>query len=304
MDIRDPLPPGLEPAVIAIADRVARALAAVPEVVAVALGGSRGAGGIGHDAGSDVDIEVYTRGDIPLAVRHRVMIEAGAVPPLPVDHDFWGPADEWLDPGTGIVVDVTYFDATWMDDQLDRVLVRHEPSLGYSTCFWHTIQGGFALHDPDGWLAGLQARAAVPYPEGLRVAIVTRNRAALRDFPSAWEIQVAKAERRADPVSANHRVAGMLASCFDIVFAVNRVTHPGEKRLLAAVAGQCPIRPPDFEAGVRAVLAAAAAAAVADGTLGAATARLLDGIDRMLADDPALAHCLDTSYGPGRAPLG
>jgi hypothetical protein len=278
------------PEVTALAARVARAFAHVPEVVAVALGGSRAAAGIGHDTTSDVDLEVYTRAGIPREVRDRVMLEAGALPPLPVDHAFWGAADEWTDPGTGLVVDASYFDAAWMEEQLDRVLVRHEPSLGYSTCFWHTVRGGLPLHDPDGWLVALQARAAIPYPDALRVAIVARNRAALRGAPSAWEVQVRNAERRADPVAANHRVAGLLASCFDIVFAVNRVPHPGEKRLLAAVEERCPVRPPAFEDDVRAVLGAAASAG--DGALARATGRLLDGIDALLAGDPALAACL------------
>jgi hypothetical protein len=273
----------------ALAERVAGILARRPDVVAIAFGGSRGAGGVGHDAGSDIDLEVYTRAPLPRATREHMMLEAGAALPLPVDHGFWGPADEWLDPGSGLVVDATYFDSSWMEDQLARVLVRHEPSLGYSTCFWHTVQGAEPLHDPDGWLAALKARAAVPYPEPLRVAIVGHNRAALRGFPSAWEVQVAKAERREDPVAANHRVAGMLASCFDIVFAVNRVPHPGEKRLLDAVAARCPVRPPAFEERVRAVLAASAAA---DGTLAVAVAALLDGLDGMLAADPALVGLL------------
>ncbi len=270
-----------------LAARVASTFASVSEVVAVALGGSRGAGGIASDAGSDVDIEVYTRGTIAREVRERVMLEAGAALPLPVDHAFWGAADEWPDPASGIVVDATYFDAAWMEDQLDRVLVRHEPSLGYSTCFWHTILGATALHDPDGWLAGLQARACVPYPEPLRVAIVAHNRAALRGFPSAWEVQVAKASGRADPVAASHRVAGLLASCFDILFAVNRVPHPGEKRLLDAVAQRCPVRPTAFDDDVRAVLAAAASM---DGTLPDAATRLLDGLDLLLASDGAFGE--------------
>ena len=71
---------------------------------------------------------------------------------------FWGPGDEWLHAPTGIHVDAIYFDAAWMEEQVDRVLVRHEASLGYTTCFWHTVRGSIVLEDPRGWLAGLQAR--------------------------------------------------------------------------------------------------------------------------------------------------
>jgi hypothetical protein len=280
------MPPDRAPAqahVEALAERVAAAFARVPEVLAVALGGSRGSGGVGHDGMSDLDLEVYTRSPLSREARETVMVDAGARPPLPVDHAFWGAADEWMDPGTGIVVDAAYFDAAWMEDQLARVLVRHEPSLGYSTCFWHTIRGSRPLHDPEGWLARQQERADVPYPEPLRTAIIAFNRAALRGFPSSWEAQVTKAAERGDPVAANHRVAGLLASCFDIVFAVNRVPHPGEKRLLDAATDRCPVLPPSFDPDVRRVLAAAA---TMDGSLPAAVARLLDGLDALVAREP------------------
>ena len=48
-------------------------------------------------------------------------------------------------------------------------------------------------------------------------------------------------------VSVNHRIAALLASAFDVVFAHNRQTHPGEKRLLLQVEQSCPVRPDNFE---------------------------------------------------------
>ena len=44
-------------------------------------------------------------------------------------------------------------------------------------------------------------------------------------------------------MSVNRRVAALLASFFDVLFAPNRQPHPGEKRLLAWSAELCPIRP-------------------------------------------------------------
>ena len=64
-------------------------------------------------------------------------------------------------------------------------------------------------------------------------------------------------ERR-DLVSINHRVAALLASTFDLLFAVNGQPHPGEKRLVAYVEMLCPKRPPELAQQVEAMIAASA----------------------------------------------
>jgi hypothetical protein len=55
----------------------------------------------------------------------------------------------------------------------------------------------------------------------------------------------------------NHRIAALLASAFDVLFAVNRETHPGEKRLVALALARCPRRPPRLAEDVAALLASA-----------------------------------------------
>jgi catechol 2,3-dioxygenase-like lactoylglutathione lyase family enzyme len=205
--------------------RIGEKFGRLPQVVAVAIGGSRGAGL--HDARSDVDIYVYTLGEISTEFRR----ELGG-PGAEIANRFWEPGDEWGDAVSGLHIDIMYRSPSWIEDQLDRVLVRQEASLGYTTCFWYNIIHSKTIFDPRGWYATLQQRALVPYPEGLRRAIVEKNLPVLRHNLSSYRVQIARAVERGDLVSRQHRVTALLASVFDIVFALERMPHPGEKRLL------------------------------------------------------------------------
>ena len=63
----------------------------------------------------------------------------------------------------------------------------------------------------------------------------------------AYPVQIEKAVRRGDSVSVNHRVTEFLASYFDLIFAVNEKTHPGEKRLVELCRSGCRLLPENFE---------------------------------------------------------
>jgi hypothetical protein len=268
-----------------LADRLAGAFAALPGVEAVALAGSRGEGAE-PDASSDLDLYVYTRGAVPLDDRRRIVEEAGGAVRLDLDQGYWGPSDGWIAAGSGIEVDTIFFGADWMADQLDRVLVRHEPSLGYTTCLWHTVATSVVLRDPRGWFAGLQARARVPYPEPLRRAVVAYGHPALRGIITGLAPQAEKGARRGDLVSVNHRVAALLAVYFDIVFAANRVTHPGEKRPVELAQARCSRLPEAMAADVEELLTTAT---VDPAGLTGRLARLLDRLDAFLAAEGLLA---------------
>jgi hypothetical protein len=235
--------PTVEPdRIFALARSVAAVLADDPAVVAVALGGSRGGLGLGPDARSDIDLEVYTRADVPMTTRRAAVAASGGAVREELGNAWWGAADEWVT-HDAIHLDLAFFDHVWMEDRLASVLQRHEPTLGYTTCFWHTVRSCHPLEDRVGWLAAQRTRAAAPYPDGLRRRIIEYNHPVLRAVLPAYREQLANAIERGDLVSINHRLAGLLASYCDIVFAVNRQTHPGEKRLIAAMTDLCPRRP-------------------------------------------------------------
>jgi len=266
-----------DPAPLALARRLAEGYA-LHGVEAVALAGSQVAGLAGP--GSDVDIYVYAEAEPAPGVRAAV---AAGGRGLELDNRFFEPGDEWIDTATGLAVDVMFRTPAWIEAELDRVLVGHQARVGYSTALWHSVREALPLYDRRGWLAALQARAAAPYPEPLRRAVVAKNHPLLRDNQSSFRDQLARAAARGDGVAVNHRTAALLASAFDVLFAVNRATHPGEKRLLAHARARCPRRPPHLEALVGALLAA-----VPEGPVVAAADALCDALDALLREEGLL----------------
>ena len=201
-------------------------LGEIGSVKAVVLAGSRGAGT--GDGESDYDLYVYSEQEIPVTFRRGLLGDAAEV-----DNRFWETGDEAVDEATGARLDIMYRSPRWIEEQLDRVLTRHEASVGYSTCFWFNVLHSEALVDREGWYGRLQERARGPYPEALRRAIVAKNWPILRRNQSSYRHQIELALRRGDAVSVQHRVTTLLASFFDVWFALERKPHPGEKRLLA-----------------------------------------------------------------------
>ena len=116
---------------------------------------------------------------------------------------------------------------------------------------WHNLITGKILYDRDGHLANAQNRFRVPYPEQLRQNILENGWRLLHSAMPAYELQICKAAQRGDFVSINHRVSAFLETYFDVLFALNRKTHPGEKRLMTLCREQCSILPAQFEENLK-----------------------------------------------------
>jgi hypothetical protein len=269
--------PSHPPAPDPLAASVAAAFADLPAVTAVALAGS-GVSGV-TDEQSDLDLYVYA--GAPVAMADRVAIATSFATRPEVGNDFWEPGDEWIDAQTGRHVDVMYRTPLWIEEQLERVLVRHEASVGYSTCFWHNVLHSTPLFDRSGWYRALQAAARRPYPQPLRRAIIATNHPILRQTLSSYLAQIQRAVRRGDSVSIQHRVTALLASYFDVLFAVNELPHPGEKRLLQLATTRCTKTPPEMEAQINALLQTAARPA--SPVIVTHVNALLDSLDDLLA---------------------
>jgi len=212
-----------------------------PEVEALALAGSRGEGGT-PDPKSDWDLYVYLVAPLDPEVRRGLLAPRSTV--LELDQRFWEAEDDGeLNDGT--VYELIYRRLDDFGAAVARVVDNHEAQVGYTTCFWHNLRTSRVLWDREGRLRALQARFAVAYPLELKKAVVAKNWPLLNRALPNFRDQVAKALNRGDWVSVQHRTAAYLASAFDLVFAANGATHPGEKRL-AALSAALPSLPSDW----------------------------------------------------------
>lgn len=270
----------MQPDHLHLARQIAKLFASLLQVEAVALGGSRSSGA--SDASSDIDLYIYTRAEIPLDARQAFVERSGSATETSLNMNYWGLCDEWVHALTSVEIDISYFEAHWMEDRLDWVINRYQANLGYTTCFWYTIRQSIALRDPRGWFSTLQNLCQSEYPEALRQNIIALNHPVLRSIIPSYSNQLDKAVKRRDLVSINHRLAALFASYFDILFALNRQLHPGEKRLVEMAVANCIKLPAKMEADITAILQSAS---VELASLSALVARLLDRLDRLLESE-------------------
>ena len=172
-----------------------------------------------------------------------------------VDDKIWGRHDDFRTPD-GLLVDIAWWTVDWFESQLRRTVDDCVPLAGYSTVWWHQLLNATPVADPTGWYSALRLRYEVPYPDRLRARIVALSMRAMQKHSFSYVHQLELAAARHDPISLNHRVSAFLASYFDALFALNRVTHPGEKRLIAYALARCTTLPDGFPREVEALLGA------------------------------------------------
>ncbi len=213
----------------------------IPSVDALALAGSRASGNT--DEKSDYDLYVYGEEIVPAEIRREYL--SSLCSQAEIGNAFFESEDN-LVLKDGTFVDVIYRCTGYFEDMINMMFEYNIAKNGYSTCFWHNIKTSEIIFDKSGRFTRLYESAQREYPEELAQAIIKRNMALLNGYLPSYDKQVGKAFYRHDYVSVNHRVAAFLESYFDVIFAVNRLTHPGEKKLVQICLRDCKILPENF----------------------------------------------------------
>lgn len=232
-------------------DSILEKYAKLDGVEAVALGGSSAVKT--SDKSSDIDIYVFVRKNIPFDIREQIIKNISSK--YEVGGEYFGPGDEYYVDDLGCQLDIMYWNVNWFEDVVNNVWFKRYPSNGYTTCFLYTLRNFNIFYDRADWLKNLQERINTPYPKELRQNIIKRNMMLMKEKPFAsYYEQIQKAVQRDDIVSVNHRIAAFLASYFDVIFALNEMLHPGEKRLINYVKNNCKIIPEKFEDNISKLL--------------------------------------------------
>ncbi|MGN1294795.1 MAG: nucleotidyltransferase domain-containing protein [Bacilli bacterium] len=217
-------------------------------VEAICLGGSR-ASGLNDDK-SDYDVYVYYKNKISLEERREILklnckyMEIGV--------SYFEEEDDCI-LNNGIIIELIYRNINEFCEIVDKTLLNSNASLGYSTCFFDNIVHSKVLFDRNDLYQQMVNKLAL-YPESLRQNIISKNMEMLHGVIASYDAQIIKAYKRGDLVSVNHRISAYLASYFDIIFAINKIYHPGEKRLVEIVKKKCNLIPKDFEENISLLL--------------------------------------------------
>lgn len=226
-------------------------LSRLPQVEAIALGGSRATGR--QDEKSDYDVYVYLTEAVAQEQRRAILEKYCCY--LEIGNSFWELEDD-VTLKNGIDMDIIYRNLEDFAGGIAAVVDDCNAWNGYTTCMWHNLITSRILFDRNGRLTQLQKKYQIPYPQKLKENIIANNRKLLSGMLPSFDSQIRKAENRGDLVSVNHRVTEFLASYFDLLFALNEMTHPGEKRMQQICATECSVLPEHFNENLDRLFAA------------------------------------------------
>lgn len=225
-----------------------QSLARLDAVEAIALGGSRASGAA--DANSDYDLYVYLKENVEPSHRQKILEQWCKY--MEINNQFWETEDDCT-LNNGIDIDILYRNL----DDIAGIIAQVKGGLaynGYTTCMWDNVARHKILYDETGRLQALQESLQMPLPEKLQANIIAKNRRLLSGSLASYDGQIRKAIKRQDLPSISHRTAAFLESYFDILFALNGMYHPGEKRMVEALKN-APLLPEDFEKNLKQLFA-------------------------------------------------
>jgi len=219
-------------------------------IQAIVLGGSRSTKC--SDIKSDYDFYVYSENIIDQELRKKLF--SNYCNYYEIGNSFWELEEDNGKLKSGDCFQIIYRNLLDFIKIIANVVENHNSCNGFTTCFWHNLLNSEILFDQDNIFKKTKERFSIPYPQKLKENIITRNMALLSNSMDSYKEQIIISVYRKDYVNINNRVSAFLASYFDIIFAINELTNPGEKRLIEICLNKCKALPNHFEENINKLL--------------------------------------------------
>jgi predicted nucleotidyltransferase len=230
--------------------KISSVFSQLEEVEGVVLSGSLSTNT--QDEHSDIDLYIYSVQEIPTSTRKKLLEPFSDY--MEINNQYWETEDNGTLNEPNIGIEIIYRNYAWIENELMKTVVNFQAQVGYTTCFWSNYLNSKILYDQNGQLKKLQDKINVTFPKELKENILNKNYPLLRDSVTSYYCQIEKALKRKDYISVNHRVAALLASYFDILFAINELPHPGEKKLIKIAQKTCKYLPDKMEENIIMIL--------------------------------------------------
>ena len=219
-------------------------------VDAIVLAGSQTS--LINDNMSDYDIYVYSKDKINIEMRekfakkHSVKYEIG--------NNYFEHGDEIILKESNICLDFMYRDIPYIENEINYVWKNCNSKIGYTTAFLYNIKNSKILYESNDSFRSLQKELNKDYPKKLKDNIIEKNYNVMYAKTASFYEQLEKAIKRNDIVSINHRTTAILASYFDILFAINEELHVGEKKLISYAKKLCRKLPDNFDKDIEDII--------------------------------------------------
>ncbi|PKM66572.1 MAG: hypothetical protein CVU94_07420 [Firmicutes bacterium HGW-Firmicutes-19] len=210
-------------------NEIVEKLAQLDQVRLIMLGGSRSTGH--HDKQSDIDLYVYC--DEPISLQSRKEVLGNVFRYVEFANEFWEEEDDGI-LIDGIELEIIYRPHSFIKEQYEKVFLRQEVTYGYSTCMIYNLLRSTILLDRKSDIEWVRNMIQI-FPDELRRKIILYNASLIYDRLPSLSFQLIKAIKRQDIVSVQHRTTELVSLMFDVLFAANRMYHPGEKRLMESL---------------------------------------------------------------------
>lgn len=230
--------------------KISSVFSQLEEVEGVVLSGSLSTNT--QDEHSDIDLYIYGNQKIPTSTRKKLLEPFSDY--MEINNQYWETEDDGMLNEPNIGIEIIYRNYAGIENELMKTVVNFQARVGYTTCFWSNYLNSEILYDQNGRLKKLKDKINVAFPKELKENILNKNYPLLRDSVTSYYFQIEKALKRKDYISVNHRVAALLASYFDILFAINELPHPGEKKLIKIAQKTCKYLPDKMEENIIMIL--------------------------------------------------